>query len=556
MARVENPVLQRELLVNLRMPRAFLLLFIYQAILALVVIAAWPADARLDLSQNRESTQLLIDLFFLGQFVLSGLMAPSFAAGAISGEKERVTYEMLLASPLRPEAIIWGKAVASLGHLVLLIFASLPIAMLCLPLGGVSLYEVLGAYCATLFSIISFGSIAIACSSYFKRTSASLVVSYLIILPLAFVAVLCWMLLRDAGESRLIYLFFVVPGLSLLLSSVLFYITASRLLYPPDVGSEGKEVVDVEEESKTAVGLVIDRNQFPDRLFAPPKRRDLMKDGANPVFDKEIHSEIFGQGTLMLRLVIQISMFLAIPMMAGTLFFNPSLAGWFASYCILFNVLVGPVFLSGSVSSERERQTLDLLLTTNITPHEILWGKLLSGLRVSSVLTLFLVWPMILAGGIVPAHWGNALAFVGYFLIIGITCLTTAVISMFCSTLFNKSVHAMVASYLAISATFFLPPIVGRFVDAFFPEHPVAKVLKSSEVISPFSTSLKIPYFDRNQESFATFDPAFGSPDFLFYRFSDWTPLAAFLVTTIIGNAVLVAMMLWLFRSRWRVSTG
>ena len=55
-----------------------------------------------------------MDLFFLGQYVITSLMAPSFAAGAITGEKERLTYEMLLASPLRPGAIVLGKMVASL----------------------------------------------------------------------------------------------------------------------------------------------------------------------------------------------------------------------------------------------------------------------------------------------------------------------------------------------------------------------------------------------------------------------------------------------------------
>jgi len=40
---------------------------------------------------------------------------------------------------------------------------------------------------------------------------------------------------------------------------------------------------------------------FPDKLFAPAKRTDLMEDGTNPVLDKELRSEIFSQGTLMLR---------------------------------------------------------------------------------------------------------------------------------------------------------------------------------------------------------------------------------------------------------------
>ena len=65
----------------------------------------------------------------------------------------------------------------------------------------------------------------------------------------------------------------------------------------------------------------------------------------------------------MLRLVIQISMLLAIPLMGVFLFWQIDRAPWFPVYVIVFNMLVGPVFLAGSMTSERERQTLDLLLT-------------------------------------------------------------------------------------------------------------------------------------------------------------------------------------------------
>ena len=99
--RFENPVLQRELLVNLRMQRAFVLLLVYQ-----VSGGAWSTSPG---RRNRvwicESPRRRSDwsiLFFLGQYMLASLMAPSFAAGTITGEKERKTYEMLLASPLRP----------------------------------------------------------------------------------------------------------------------------------------------------------------------------------------------------------------------------------------------------------------------------------------------------------------------------------------------------------------------------------------------------------------------------------------------------------------------
>ncbi|NLF72286.1 MAG: ABC transporter permease, partial [Candidatus Anammoximicrobium sp.] len=192
MVLLENPVLQRELLVNLRTLRAFVLLFFYQALLATLVYFAWPQDARLDLTSNPAAARNLVDLFFVGQYVLAALMTPSFAAGAITGEKERKTYELLLATPLRPSAIVAGKLVASLAHLAVLVFSSLPIVMLCLPLGGVSFYEVLAAYLGLIVSVIAFGMISVACSSYFHRTAAALVVSYLLILPFALGGVFLW----------------------------------------------------------------------------------------------------------------------------------------------------------------------------------------------------------------------------------------------------------------------------------------------------------------------------------------------------------------------------
>ena len=371
----ENPVLQRELLVNLRTNRAFVLLAAYQLLLSGVVLLAWPADTVLDLTTNPQSAKQLVDLFFLGQYVIASLMAPSFAAGAITGEKERLTYEMLLASPLRPGAIVLGKMVASLTHLGMLIMASLPIIVLCLPLGGVSVYEVLAAYTGLIVSVILFGAIGVFCSSYFSRTSSSLVVSYLIILPLVIGAVTAWTALTNAGELRLQIAFLVFPAAALTATILMCSAAAGRMLYPPDVGSEGKEVIDLEKEAEDAVGLVIQPDQFPDRLFAPPKKRQLMPDGTNPVYDKEIHSEIFSQGTLMLRLVIQISMLLAIPLMGIFLFWQIEKCAWFSVYVVVFSMLVGPVFLAGSMTSERERQTLDLLLTTTLTPWQILWGK-------------------------------------------------------------------------------------------------------------------------------------------------------------------------------------
>ncbi|MFK8112047.1 MAG: ABC transporter permease subunit [Rubripirellula sp.] len=504
---VENPVLQRELLVNLRTNRAFLLLAVYQLLLAAVVLVAWPADERLDLTTNPPSAQKLVNLFFLGQYVIASLMAPSFAAGAITGEKERRTYEMLLASPMRPGAIVLGKMVASLTHLGMLILASLPIIVLCLPLGGVSVYEVLAAYLGLIVSVILFGAIGVFCSSYFSRTSSSLVVSYLCILPLVMLAVMFWGAFEGDGILRLKVAVLVLPAFVLSAVILMCAAAAGRMLYPPDVGSEGKEVIDLEKEAEEAVGLVIQPDQFPDRLFAPPKKQELMPDGANPVYDKEIHSEVFSQGTLMLRLVIQISMLLAIPLMGVFLFWQIERCAWFSVYVIVFNMLVGPVFLAGSMTSERERQTLDLLLTTTLTPWQILSGKFVVGFRISAVLTSFLLWPLLLGTALNSSFWTNWMGVLAMFAIVLMVCLVNAVVALMCSLFTRKTSIALLSTYVALLLLYVAPPALISLMQILDFAPDMISQFSWAGISSPFSALFSIP-LDANLKRDFDDDPA------------------------------------------------
>jgi ABC-type transport system involved in multi-copper enzyme maturation permease subunit len=537
---LENPVLQRELLVNLRMKRAFILQLVYIALLGAMVYYAWPTDERIDMT-NPEKSKRLVNLFFLGQYILGALMSPTFAAATITGEKERKTYEMLLASPLRPVAVVLGKLLASLAHLALLIFSSLPIVMLCLPLGGTSFYEVLAVYLALILAVITFGMISLACSSYFRRTAASLVVSYLVILPVALVGLWFWIGLGtgELARFRLFVTLIFLPLACGLVCFALLIITSVRLLHPPDVGSEGKEVVDEEQELNRAIGLVIRRDQFPDRLFAPPKRTGLLADGANPVYDKEMRAEIFSQGTLMMRVVIQVSMFLAIPIMGWCLYLRPQYAPWYIGYVALFNVLVGPVFSAGSVTSERERQTLDLLLTTLITPFQILYGKLISGLRVSSVLTSFLLWPLALACIMVADYWRNLHVMAAYVAIITLTCLTTATIALFCSVMFRRTSVSLMTSYLFIAVLFVAPMGVRVFAQTFSTDPRIVQAVERTSFLSPISTAFALPVDVTSDAGAAAVQqwPMFG----LFAAFYGAIDLA------------LLSTMMWLFNVRWRV---
>ena len=491
----DNPVLTRELLVNLRSPRAFVLQFFYVVMLGAVVYFYWPGGEDGARQVSAGVARRLFDLFFLGQFFLVALVAPSFAAGSITGEKERKTYEMLLASPLRPGTILIGKLLSSLSYLVVLILSSLPLMILCFLLGGILLSEIARAYLVLILAAGTFGLLSVACSSYFRRTSSALVVSYLVILPLA---VLCVVLTRtdtllaqDSTALREFVSVAVLPPWCLATWTVVGILVNRRLLHPPDVGSEGKDVVDEEEERKYAIGVVIDRDLFPDKLFAPAKRLDLMPDGTNPVLEKELRSEIFSQGTLMLRVVIQVSMLLSIPLMAVLLFLRSDKAAYYVSYVITFNLLVGPVFSAGSITQERERQTLSLLLTTLLRPGRIVLAKLLAALRVSTVLTFLLTEQLLLAYFLLPELRNRIWTLGVFLLILAATCLVTSTIGLLCSALSRKTTVAMVMTYMTLLVLFVLPLGMGWYLEGF--SSITEERLAALTISSPYSAAFSVP---------------------------------------------------------------
>ena len=488
----DNPVLTRELLVTLRSPRAFVLQLLYVSALGALVYFYWPAGEDGTRQVSPGVARRLFDIFFLGQFFLVSLMAPTFAAGSITGEKERKTYEMLLASPLRPGTILVGKLLSSLSYLVILILSSLPLMILCYLLGGLLLSEITRSYLVLILAAGTFGLLSVACSSYFRRTSSALVVSYLVTLPLSLI---CVALTRtDDVVIRDFVSIAILPPWCLALWTVLEILINRRLLHPPDVGSEGKDVVDEEEEMKYAIGVVIDRDLFPDKLFAPAKRVDLMPDGTNPVLEKELRSEIFSQGTLMLRVVIQVSMLLSIPLMAGLLFLRSDKAPYYVAYVLTFNLLVGPVFSSGSITQERERQTLALLLTTLLTPGRIILAKLVAALRVSTVLTFLLTEQLLLAYILLQELRYRLWTLLVFLLIIATTCLATSSVGLMCSALVRRTSTAMILTYLTLLVLFVLPMGLSWYLEGISQDQSLTpERLAAITVTSPFSATLSVP---------------------------------------------------------------
>ena len=132
----------------------------------------------------------------VGQTVFAGLallelimvcaVAPSVTAGAISSEREKMTYDMLLATPLSPLSILWGKLVSSLSYIVLLIFAAVPLTSLVFIFGGVSARDMLKGWLIIFVTAIMLCVIGLFMSSLFGRTGRATALTYMVVLLLLF----------------------------------------------------------------------------------------------------------------------------------------------------------------------------------------------------------------------------------------------------------------------------------------------------------------------------------------------------------------------------------
>lgn len=113
-----------------------------------------------------------------------------------------------------------------------------------------------------------------------------------------------------------------------------------------------------------------------------------------------------------------------------------------AEFClVLFTV---PALTAASISGEREKQTLEILLTTKMTPIQIILGKLASSismivmLALSSLPVLAIVFTI---GGVTLRD------FILFMVLIIVTAVFVGSIGVFFSTLLKKTTSATVCTY-------------------------------------------------------------------------------------------------------------
>lgn len=447
-------VLRKELLTNLRSPRAFLGLLAFLIILIISLWLRWPVAGVLEVETRARTARAIFEAIRETALVLVAFLAPAASAGAITLEREQDALELLLVTPLRPRKILVEKLLSAVAFLLLALSATLPVTTATTLLGGVAADEVAATYGVIAASAVAFAAVGVALSTFSQRTFGALFLTYAAIMPVAFV--ILWQLRKCGDASGTIFLLIAVGAAALGSTYLLLGAAAARLAEPPPPPPPPADEERVDDQAV----ISLDRTRFPDVLILPFSLGSYLPDRTNPIYEKEVRFEVFGKGTALVRGMIVVGLVGTLAAILGTVSLSSSIEGGggplVAVYMTFFLMLVVPPFAASSISGERERRTLDLIASTTISPRSFVIGKLLGCLRTPLVIAALLgvYTPFMLIHG--ETIWGLLRQAA---VTLAALVLATS-IALLCSAVLGSTLRALVASYVAVVALF-IAPLVG-----------------------------------------------------------------------------------------------
>lgn len=198
-----NPMIGKELRQRMREKKAWILPSLYLLTLGAVVIityffSTWDI---METGADTQGAEVGVAIFIavaLTQLSLLLLLSPVFSAGSITIEKEQRTLGSLLTSLLTAGQIWWGKFVAALLFLALLLMTGLPVLSLSFALGGVGPREVGMVALSTLIVVGAMTSIGLYCSAYFRRSVHATAISYGVVIALCVVTWIVFLIIVAA----------------------------------------------------------------------------------------------------------------------------------------------------------------------------------------------------------------------------------------------------------------------------------------------------------------------------------------------------------------------
>jgi ABC-type transport system involved in multi-copper enzyme maturation permease subunit len=179
----ELPLLKRELIESAQHLRTYVLRVVMLCVMALVFLLLYAEVTRIrrhPLDLLGQGYHFTVALLIFTTCAIYALL-PAMACSAITFEKEKQTLGLLLASRLRPGTIIMEKTMSRLMPILSLLVIASPLFAVAYLFGGVSLAESAAGILIVLMIAVHVVALAIFCSTVFQTGLAAFWATYVIL---------------------------------------------------------------------------------------------------------------------------------------------------------------------------------------------------------------------------------------------------------------------------------------------------------------------------------------------------------------------------------------
>lgn len=459
-----GPVFVREAITSPRRPNLYVIRAVYVAVLLVLMCTAWLVLAGTQIVRNvgdmARFGSILFQIVAPLQLAIMVFLAAMVAASAVAQEKDRRTLILLLMTRMSNLELVLGKLGASLLQVLTMWAAALPVFLLLTLFGGVSFGQVVRVFAVTLMTVLAAGSLGSTIALWREKTFQTLAMTALILVlwigvweavavvlpgmsvgglsadvwlaglsPLRAILAACQPQIAAADAAGTwqdgVTLFLVASALGIvLLNGIAIALVRvwnpSREIRPGQAessaaaslsgsgqdaaGQAGTEVVSDAERARSGH---VDARVRSERA----KTREVWD---NPVLWREVCTWAYGRKVLVIR-----ATYLVLFAMAAAGLYRalgvadsgghgdsliPPAAQPLPPFFLVSLVLVNALAVT-SVTNERDGQALDLLLVTDLSPREFVFGKMGGVFWVTKEMVLL---PMLLCGYL---WWRGGLTF-------------------------------------------------------------------------------------------------------------------------------------------------
>jgi ABC-type transport system involved in multi-copper enzyme maturation permease subunit len=363
-----------------------------------------------------ETARFGLLLFQIFTFVLLTLLvffAALSAASTVAQEKDRRTFILLLLTDMRDYEIVLGKLLGSLLPIALLLLGSVPVLAMLLLLGGIDPEQVLQAILILAATAFGSGSLGGLIALWRDRTFQSLALSVLfLVLYLCLVEALsaipglppesvnlvqAWLdpfraldaVLEPGVGGRMLH---PAYGYFIAMMAISIGINLLGIFRLRKWNPRGEPIMQRERK---------DDDEDKDRVRAHAAPGAVRQVWENPILWREIRTLAYGRRPLL----IKVAYFVVVGLLCYYALSGPisgevhgrqsgSVLYGLVPVAVLSLLLVSAQAVT-SITSERDGGALDLLLVTDLSPKEFIFGKLLG---IAYNVKEFLIPPLVLAG--------------------------------------------------------------------------------------------------------------------------------------------------------------